>query len=253
MKDLYDTFAYDYDEFGGVERNGEEQAFFQELFKQYEVESVLDCACGTGQHLMLFSDMGLDAAGSDYSRAMLDVAGRNLAGKGVSVTLGQCDFRYLDSRFDATFDAVVCLSTSLPHLHTDDDLITALVSMHERLRNGGILVLTQGTTQYNLSQLPPIEVVVNRDDFTRVFVKESDGTFLTIHVVDIYHSDKRREHSQYDMVYRILLDSDYRRLLSEAGFDSVQIFGDYAMTPYDELTSRRLIVVAQKGVSGAQS
>lgn len=49
---------------------------------------------------------------------------------------------------------------------------------------------------------------------------------------------------EYDVVYRILLDDDYRRLLSEAGFRSVSIYGDYDMSPYDE-KSGRLIVVAE--------
>lgn len=51
------------------------------------------------------------------------------------------------------------------------------------------------------------------------------------------------ENNQYDIVYRILFDDDYRRLLSKAGFGSIQVYGDYAFHPYNE-NSRRLIVVA---------
>lgn len=169
MKDLYEKFAYDYDEFGSIENYlGSERSFFQQLFTEYNVE---------------------------------------------------CDFRYLERAFAEQFDAVVCLTTSLPHLHTDEDLVTALQSMKDRLRTNGLLVLTQGTTPYTLS-LPPIEVV------------------------DLYHSKERLESSQYDIVYKIILDDDYRRLLSEAGFGNIQIYGDYDRSPYSE-ESRRLIVVAQ--------
>jgi len=116
--------------------------------------------------------------------------------------------------------------------------------MKNRLNKNGLLVLTQGTTHYSLT-LPAIEVVVNREDFSRVFVKEHDERFQTIHVLDLFHSPNRNESNQYDIVYRIILDDDYRRLLTHAGFGSFQILGDYDMSGYTE-KSKRLIVVAEE-------
>jgi len=191
----------------------------------------------------MLSEMGYDASGSDYSISMLEVAKRNLQKHGREIPLLQCDFRYLENVHKNTFDSVVCLTTALPHLHTDDDLILALKSMRKRLNNGGVLVLTQGTTPYTLS-LPSIEVVVNREDFSRIFVKGHDTRFQTIHVIDLFHSKNRTDNNQYDIVYRILSDSDYQRLLSAAGFRNIAIYGDYDMSEYDN-NSRRLIVAAE--------
>lgn len=94
-------------------------------------------------------------SGSDYSESMLQMAKKNLSEHRMNVPLRQCDFRYLEQAFGGSFDAIVCLTTSLPHLHTDEDLITALRSMRNRLNKNGLLVLTQGTTHYILS-LPAI-------------------------------------------------------------------------------------------------
>lgn len=244
MNDLYEKFAYDYDEFGRIDEYlGDEKSFFETLFKKHSVRSVLDCACGTGQHLLMMSEMGFEVEGSDFSASMLEVAEKNLREHGVSIPLQQCDFRYLEKKHDKTYDAVVCLTTALPHLHTDEDLVCALTSMKNRLNDNGLLILTQGTTPYTLS-LPSIEVVVNRQDFSRVFVKEHDDRYQTIHVLDLFHSKMRTESNQYDIVYRILLDNDYRQLLSTAGFENIQVYGDYAFSKYDD-NSRRLIVVAQ--------
>jgi ubiquinone/menaquinone biosynthesis C-methylase UbiE len=248
-KDPYETFAYDYDEFGSIDSYlGDERAFFEKLFNQHNVKTVLDCACGTGQHLYMMSEMGLDVRGSDYSASMLEVADRNLKARGREIPLLQCDFRYLEQKHPSTFDAVLCLTTALPHLHTDEDLVQALSSMRGRLNDKGLLVLTQGATHFNLRALPPVEVIVNREDFSRVFVKEYDDRFMTIRVLDLFHSADRNESNQYDIVYRLLLDDDYRRLLTEAGFTEIQIYGDYDMRAYDE-ESRRLIVVAQRNKS----
>ena len=244
MKDLYEEFAFDYDEFGPIESYLQSEAgFFGELFSRHGVRTVLDCACGTGQHLYLLAQAGYEVCGSDLSASMLKVARRNLEQRGRHIPLQQCDFRQLERAFSRRFDAVLCLTTALPHLHTDEDLLMALRSMKGRLNDKGLLVLTQGVTHYTLS-LPAVEVVVNRPDFSRVFVKEQDGTFQTIHVLDLFHSEKRQGSKQVDIVYRILLDEDYRRLLSQAGFQQVRIYGDYHFSPYDE-NSRRLVVVAE--------
>src|SRR5690606_416228 len=144
----------------------------------------LDCACGTGQHLLMLAQSGYNVWGSDYSKSMLEVAHKNLHKKGYNIPLYQCDFRFLEQIFNITFDAIVCLTNSLPHLHTDEDLLTALSSMKNRLNKNGLLVLTQGTTHYTLT-LPSIEVVVNRSDFSRIFIKEHDGRFQTIHILDL--------------------------------------------------------------------
>lgn len=245
MKDIYEKFAYDYDEFGSInEYLGDEKTFLNKLFSEHKVKTVLDCACGTGQHLYMLSQLDYQVWGSDYSESMIEVAGKNLKKLGVDVPLLQCDFRQLDDKFDSKFDSIVCLSTALPHLHSDEDLLKALTSMKNRLTDGGLLILTQGTTHYTLG-LPSIEVVVNRKDFSRIFVKEHDDKMQTIHVLDLYHNNARLENNQYDVVYRILLDDDYRRLLSRAGFSKINIYGDYDLNPYDE-NSKRLVVVGEK-------
>ncbi|MEE0682275.1 MAG: class I SAM-dependent methyltransferase [Christensenellales bacterium] len=244
MEDIYEKFALDYDEFGPIESYlGDEKDFFHKLFTENKVKTVLDCACGTGQHLYMLSQLGYQIWGSDYSRSMLKIAEKNLHERGCDIQLNQCDFRYLERKFDVCFDAVVCLTTSLPHLHTDEDLLLAIQSMKNRLNKNGLLIFTSGTTDYTLT-LPSIEVVINREDFSRIFVKERDGRFQTIHVLDLYHNLQRMEENQYDIIYHILLGNDYRMLLSRAGFTDIEIYGDYDRRPYDA-SSRRLIAVAK--------
>lgn len=244
LKDVYKDFAYDYDEFGNIENYlGMEKDFFKKLFDENNIETVLDCACGTGQHLYMLSKLGYKVCGSDYSCSMLEVAKKNLEMLGKNIPLYQCDFRYLEKVYHNTFDAIVCLTTSLPHLHTDEDIVTALVSMKNRLNDTGVLVLTQGTTHFTLN-MPSIEVVINKIDFSRIFVKEHDNEFQTIHVLDLYHSKERIESHQYDIIYKIILDEDYRKLLLKAGFKDIKIYGDYNGTTYDQ-NSKRLIVIAK--------
>ena len=106
----------------------------EKLFVKFNVKTILDCVCGTGQHLHMLSETGFEVSGSDYSESMLEVADKNLKTYRKTIPLCHCDFRYLEQKYTQAFDAIVCLTTSLPHLHTDEDLIAALKSMKNRLK-----------------------------------------------------------------------------------------------------------------------
>lgn len=128
-------------------------------------------------------------------------------------------------------------------MHTDEDIVTALASMKTRLNDTGVLVLTQGTTHFTLN-MPSIEVVINQIDLSRIFLEKHDSEFQTIHVLDLYHSKERTESHLYDIVYKVILNEDYKKLLLKAGFKDIKIYGDYKGTVYAQ-NSKRLIVVAR--------
>lgn len=219
---------------------------FRGLFGWHGVRRVLDCACGIGQDLHLFHTLGCEVHGSDISTAMLTEARRNLAAVGLELPLTQADFRELPTHFDAQFDAVVCLSTSLPHLLEDAELLRALRSMRAVLREGGILILTQGMCDRQLREKPRFIPVIQTRDFSRVFVIDYGTETLTIHVLDLVHEEQNQAFQTYDFTYRVLLRDDYDRLLSAAGFGERWYYGSYNLEPYDKESSHRLIVVAQR-------
>jgi ubiquinone/menaquinone biosynthesis C-methylase UbiE len=245
--DAYRDFAKTYD-LGRdiIDINEQEQQFYKRLFAEHGIERILDCACGTGRHCYLFTKMGYDVEGSDISEHMLAQAHRNFDRTGVGTKLTQCDFRQLDTHFDKKFDAVVCLTTSLPHLHKDEELIRALTSMKSVLRDKGIVVIDQGTTHSSLQPDKRFEVVIDNKEFSRVFIKDIKNQLQTIHILDIFHGARETRLEHHKVVYRILLDRDYQKLLEKAGYNNIRIMGDLDMTPYDAEKSRRLVVVGEK-------
>nr|WP_069626440.1 class I SAM-dependent methyltransferase [Streptomyces niveus] len=86
--------------------------------------TVLDCACG----------IGTQAVG-------LALRGHRAAGRGLEMPVRAADMRALPFG-DGSFDVVVCADNSLPHLLTDDDLLTALGEMRRVLRDGGLLLIS---------------------------------------------------------------------------------------------------------------
>lgn len=245
--DPYHDFAQSYDrgrDITGV--NEQEKQFYKRLFSEHNVDRILDCACGTGRHCYLFTAMGYDVQGSDISEAMLAQARANFAHAGIELKLTRCDFRNLEQCFHQTFDAVVCLTTSLPHLHDDDELIKALVSMKSVLRKEGIVVVDQGTTHESLKPERRFELIVNEKNFSRVFAKDIQDKLQTIHILDIFYGDREHRLEHHKVVYRILLNDDYQKLFEKAGFRNIRIMGGWDMSPYNPTCSQRLIVAGEK-------
>jgi dTDP-3-amino-3,4,6-trideoxy-alpha-D-glucopyranose N,N-dimethyltransferase len=100
-----------------------------------DAASLLDVACGTGEHLACFDASFAEVAGVDQSQFMLDVARAKLPG--APIHLGDmCDFR-----LDRAFDVVTCLFSSVGYLKSLDALAAAAGAMARHLRPGGVLVI----------------------------------------------------------------------------------------------------------------
>ena len=247
--DPYESFAERYDFFDGEFGTYAPVlvGFYRELFARHEVRRVLDCACGTGKHLPLFHSLGCEVIGSDISEAMLDRARAKLAGRGLEIPLHKADYRELPQHFPHPFDAVMCLSSSILHMPDEAQVLRAFKSMHEVLRAGGILVLTQGTSDKQWREKPRFIPAINEPDFTRLFVIDYFGAGARYHILDIYHSVEVRDLKVWSVEYpRMYLRDDQERLLKAADFATVACYGTYRFDPYDTETSQRLIVVAQK-------
>jgi SAM-dependent methyltransferase len=240
--DRYDLF---YGEFGRYDKA--EVAFFRKLFQDHSVKSVLDCACGTGRHLPLFHSLGCQVAGSDLSPAMLAQARRNLAGLNLNVSLHQIDYRELSAHLDWHFDAVVCLSSSLLHMGTRADALRALRSMRGVLREGGLLILSQGTTDRQWREKPRFILAANSRDFSRLFAIDYAGQGARYNILDVYHTGRSNELKVWSIDYpRVWLQADQERLLKEAGFSRTDFYGSYTLEPYDREESNILIAVAKR-------
>ncbi|MEJ2237242.1 MAG: class I SAM-dependent methyltransferase [Gemmatimonadales bacterium] len=246
-QDPYETFAERYELFYEKfdEPDGERIQFFQELFEQFGVRHVLDCACGTGNDLYWLHEAGKSVVGADVSRPMLQRAGRNLDAYGIHIPLVRADFRASPFR-PGSFDAVLCLTTSLPHLADRDEVRAALRNMHGLLREGGVLVLSQGMTDKMLRDRPRFIPEINRTDMSRVFVIDYADETVVIHVLDLVHEPGNQEFFVDSFEYIVLLPVDYTGLLSDAGFSDVNCFSGFSTDPYDPECSNRLVVVGRK-------
>jgi ubiquinone/menaquinone biosynthesis C-methylase UbiE len=245
MTDDYDELAAVYDRLNPKEEIFKQQPFYQMLKDRASISTALDCACGTGWHIALFHELGIQASGSDVSPAMIREAVRNLAGTPTSLRVA--DFRRLPETWTgATFDLVTCLTTSLPYMLTDEDVVAALNSMYDVLNTGGLLVIDNGITDALLTTKPPLLVGrVRRDDAFYFFLDYPNERRITFNILYVKKTDDGFSHLFKATTYNALRQSALEQAFKQTRFAHVDYFGDYELAPYGE-TSARLLVLATK-------
>ena len=243
-KDAYEGFAERYDWMS--REDPARRGFFRQLFRKYKVSNVLDCACGTGQDLIMFHRLGVSVSGSDLSDAMLAQARMNLAEAKIRIPVRKADYCELPEHYDATFDVVVCLTNAINEILSDVDGLRALRSMRSVLRTGGMLVFDQGQTDASMQDPPRFAPVVNNRDFTRLFVMSYSGNVQTVNIFDFIHTENTSDFKYASVRIKIRLLTDWTQMLHEAGFTGPRFFADWDASPYDTESSQRLICVAHK-------
>ena len=245
--DLYENFAERYDLSRDQFEPHDPQViqFFRRIFTEHGTNTVLDCACGTGRHLLLFRNLGREVWGSDLSKAMLAQARRNLAHYRVEVPLILTDYRDLPHHFQNRFDMVACLG-SIGYMHEEREILRAFRSMFAVLREGGILVLSVITTDKQWMEKPRFKLVINTPDVSRLFVMDYFERTVRYHVLDIFHSEEVNQLKWWGTELTVLLMDEQDRLLKKAGFRMVEFYGGFDFSPYDEGSSDHLIAVIHK-------
>ena len=114
--------------------------------------TVLDVACGSGEHARLLAAQGFAVDGVDLDPAFVRIASRkHPAGRFVEGDMS-------DFHLSQRYDAVLCLFSSIAYLQTLDRVGLALACFREHLAPGGVIVIEPW---YGPDVLDPQRVVRN--------------------------------------------------------------------------------------------
>lgn len=186
--------------------------------------TVLDCACGIGTQAVGLALRGHRVTGTDISPAAAGRAGREAARRGLELPVRAADMRALPFG-DGTFDVVVCADNSLPHLLTDEHLLTALGEMRRVLRSEGLLLIS--TRPYDrLRRSRPASTAPQLHG-------SGGGRTVTFQLWDWSEDGERYDLEHFQLVpadddwrvgvrrttYRALTERQLAGLVTDAGFD----------------------------------
>jgi len=150
---------------------------------------IRDVSCGIGTQSLGLARLGHRVAGSDLSERALERARRMAHERGLEVRFSRADMRECAEADRSAFDAVISCDNSLPHLLTDDDILTALRAFGQALRPGGVALVTVRDYEHE-----PREV-----QFRPFGIREADGARFVVY--QIWDWDESGNHYDFGMYF----------------------------------------------------
>lgn len=221
-------------------RNEEEaERFVKNLvnFLNLDADShVLDLACGKGRHAVTLSQFGYRVLGVDLSKNSIEAAKQFQTN---SLQFAIHDMRNVINGH--TFSAVFNLFTSFGYFDTMHDNERVLKAIHTMLKRDGMLIIDFMNSTKVISELVTSEEKTV-DAITFQIDREYNGTHIIKHIRFI--ADANDHH--YTERVQALTKNDFEIILKQSGFKIIRTFGDFDLNPFDEQSSDRLIMIAQK-------
>ncbi|MFW5902483.1 MAG: class I SAM-dependent DNA methyltransferase [archaeon] len=212
----YKDLAHIYDTINQNKDYSRETDFLEKIFRDREVETILDVGCGTGTHMKLLEEKGFECNGIDLNREMLEVAREKVKGE-----LTQGNMKNFD--LNNKYDAITCLFAAFNHLKNLKEVEKALKCFKKHLNEEGVLMIDLHNPQRNgkkHEKFGDIELKMKwrynpetRKEHTKVTFKVKGKKIKDEHTLRIYSIDEMKE------------------ILERTGFSVQKIYENFTSNP----------------------
>jgi glycine/sarcosine N-methyltransferase len=190
--------------------------------------TILDCACGIGSQAIGLAMRGFRVEGSDPSPASIARAVREAAARKLSAVFRVDDMRTLSTARRNAYDAVIAFDNAIPHLHSDEEILDALSNMRDRLRSGGIILISLRDYGPLLAERPAATPpVFYRDGKHRRIVHQIwdwlDDRSYVVHLFITRERDTRWETQHFTGLYRAVIPNEMAQFASRVGFTDCRV------------------------------
>lgn len=241
-------------------RLANEGPFYRRVFEPLGVRSVVDVACGTGQHAAMFHSWGLRVEGADISQGMIERArtafgeppGLRWVVRGYEEPIAGREAAQEEKpdgeREEYRFDVAVCVGNSLALAPNASVAEQAVRQMLVAVRPGGVVIiqvlnlwrLADGPCLWQKSvraKLPPGEVLILKGVHRCGKQGYVDLALLDPASGQLLHSES--------LPFLGLEAENLEHQARQAGAGHVEFFGGYQGQPYQRGKSVDLVMVAR--------
>ncbi len=198
---------------------------------------VLDLACGKGRHAIYLAEKGLDVTGYDLSPSNIREANKSAH--------EHLRFEIRDMREDLSrgnFEAIFNLFTGFGYFDSDEENFSVFGRVYEALKPGGLFIFDYLNSEY-VKHLPKEPHNFEIEGITFSTRKIITGKKV-IKEIDVSDGPNKYHFKEEVTLYS---PDEIEAALRGMGFHILSRFGDYDLGPYNELSSR-LIIICRKTI-----
>jgi len=201
---------------------------------------ILDLCCGLGRISTELALMGFDVTGVDITEAFLKSAREDAKHENLNI-----DYINADSRKfvrPGYFDIILNLYISFGYFEDQNDDLLVLRNVYESLKTGGTFIIE------TLGKEVSVKNFIESEWFERAgytVLTEYEPLDSWTYLKNRWILLKNEKRTEKIFTQRLYSASELRAILKEAGFDQIEIYGDWDESPYDH-NARMLIAVCRK-------
>ena len=219
--------------------------FWKSHYKKNKAKSVLEIACGTGRLGIPMIREGINYYGIDISDEFLNTMRKKINNNNLNASLKQTDMRSFN--LNMKFDFIFIGFNSLLHLLTDDDLQECLRSIKDHCHS---------KTIFSIDIFVPHPLFLYRPNKrypTMEYVDSTSNELITVEEISIYNSDTGineitwfyssktvKDIIKYKFHMRMIYPDTMNRHLIDAGFNIVNMYGDYDYNKFNEFSQYQI-------------
>jgi len=125
-----------------IERQAESLSTMINKFQTRPTETILDVSCGIGTQALGLAKLGYQVTASDLSSEEITRARKEAADRGLDIRFSVCDMRNVYNHHKAEYDLVLSADNSVPHLLTDQEILTAFKQFNLCTKPNGLCLIT---------------------------------------------------------------------------------------------------------------
>lgn len=231
IAEYYPLFYRDWDV--QLEREG---LGLRSIFRNKGILRVLDAACGPGTQAIPLAKLNFQVVAAEPSQGMLRKARETAKQHGVAdqIQFVSSEFAHLAENVQGPFDAIVCKGNALPHLLTDDEIETTLLTFYELLRPGGLLVIGMRDFEPFLEHRPRyLPGILHQHEDGSEFITfevwewdEGPPIIATQHIYMVSGKPDALQAIKRTVSYRPLSVAEVQVVLGELGYEEISEYPD---------------------------
>ena len=188
---------------------------------------VLDCACGIGTQSLGLAMKGFDVTGCDISIEAVQRARSEASKRGLSIGFSVANMVQMTAIPKSSFDAVICIDNSLPHLQSEEELLQAAQQAYGKLRPGGSFICSIRDYDRLVVERPTTEgpSFYSDNDSSRIVFQIwdwLDERRYRFHLYITRNTESAWQTLHFTSTYRAVLRCELQRILEEAGFINIR-------------------------------
>ncbi len=247
IAEFYDHLAPDYDQMTNFDaRFVRERPFFRILLDHHRISSAIDAGCGTGFHSILLAELGVKVTAVDLSDEMLKRAKEHAAAKKLELSVLNSRLQDLGAHIKKPVDAIFCMGNTLSHLLEKEDVQETFRNFHAVTKTGGILFLQLLNYDRILKRRDRVQSVREAGGNTYVRFYDFHEKRIGFNLLRIEHRNGSLVHNLHTVPLRPWQSDQLVKMLREAGFSSIQLFGGVSMEEFVPASSADVVILAGK-------